>query len=171
MDQVGVPIPDMPEHIAASIMISDSEDDDDAIDPQEQIFEDVATSEENEAAPGSWLRVQKVDADCKFTRVLRNSCRYYPGSGNGGVVAVAAGVIQRYRGRMQWGVVGSLSSSLSHAEGGRRLVVVVAVAAATGPLDPRIACIEGESGRGRDRDEIERRDYPSSARDWAQLPG
>ncbi|KAH9021431.1 hypothetical protein EDB84DRAFT_1512274 [Lactarius hengduanensis] len=65
MDQVGVPIPDMPEHVAASIMISDSEDDDDAIDPQEQIFEDAATSEENEAAPGSWLRVQKVDADVR----------------------------------------------------------------------------------------------------------
>ncbi|KAH9021263.1 hypothetical protein EDB85DRAFT_1895792 [Lactarius pseudohatsudake] len=36
-----------------------------------------------------------------------------PAAGSGGVVTVAAGVIQRYRGRMQWGVVGSLSSSLS----------------------------------------------------------
>ncbi|KAH8999943.1 hypothetical protein EDB86DRAFT_3075213 [Lactarius hatsudake] len=59
MDQVGVPIPDMPEHVAASIMFSDSEDDD-AIDPQD---EDAATSEDNEVAPGSWHRVQEVDAD------------------------------------------------------------------------------------------------------------
>ncbi|KAH9000015.1 hypothetical protein EDB86DRAFT_3075371 [Lactarius hatsudake] len=55
MDQVGVPIPDMPEHIAASIMLSDSEDDD-AIDPQD---EDVATFEENKVAPGHGIGYKK----------------------------------------------------------------------------------------------------------------
>ncbi|KAH9167019.1 hypothetical protein EDB89DRAFT_2245874 [Lactarius sanguifluus] len=56
MDQVGIPIPDMLEHVATSIMFSDLEDDD-AIDPQD---EDTATSEENKVAPGSWHRYKKL---------------------------------------------------------------------------------------------------------------
>ncbi|KAI9429354.1 hypothetical protein H4582DRAFT_2089420 [Lactarius indigo] len=48
MDQVGVSIPDIPDHVAASIMSSEVGD---AVDSRDQTFEDTATSEEDEAVP------------------------------------------------------------------------------------------------------------------------